>query len=60
MSSLREKIPIEVKGFFKQQRTESTIQSNDIEYVSNLDTPFFLFLFLFLLLILFSLGFSFI
>ncbi|KAL3648540.1 hypothetical protein CASFOL_007964 [Castilleja foliolosa] len=31
MSAFREKIPIEVEGFFKQQRAGSTIQSNDIE-----------------------------
>nr|YP_010725605.1 hypothetical chloroplast RF21 [Ellisiophyllum pinnatum]WDY12506.1 hypothetical chloroplast RF21 [Ellisiophyllum pinnatum] len=36
MSAFREKIPIEVEGFFKQQRAESTIQSNDIEHVSHL------------------------
>nr|YP_010235899.1 Ycf2 [Scutellaria tuberifera]YP_010235918.1 Ycf2 [Scutellaria tuberifera]QTD82672.1 Ycf2 [Scutellaria tuberifera]QTD82692.1 Ycf2 [Scutellaria tuberifera] len=38
MSAFREKIPIEVEGFFKQhfkqQRAGSTIQSNDIEHVS--------------------------
>jgi len=28
------KIPIKVEGFFKQQGVGSTIQSNDIEYVS--------------------------
>ncbi|XP_042043463.1 LOW QUALITY PROTEIN: protein Ycf2-like, partial [Salvia splendens] len=36
MSAFREKIPIEVEGFFKQQRAGSTIQSNDIERVSHL------------------------
>nr|DAD24170.1 TPA_asm: hypothetical protein HUJ06_025633 [Nelumbo nucifera] len=36
MSSFREKRPIEVEGFFKQQGVESTIQSNDIEHVSHL------------------------
>nr|ATL62496.1 Ycf2 [Coptosapelta flavescens] len=36
MSSFREKIPIEVEGFFKQQGAGSTIQSNDIEHVSHL------------------------
>ncbi|KAL8472649.1 hypothetical protein ACS0TY_029745 [Phlomoides rotata] len=36
MSAFREKIPIEVEGFFKQQRVGSTIQSNDIEHVSHL------------------------
>nr|YP_010607370.1 hypothetical protein RF2 [Buddleja brachystachya]YP_010607389.1 hypothetical protein RF2 [Buddleja brachystachya]YP_010607457.1 hypothetical protein RF2 [Buddleja delavayi]YP_010607476.1 hypothetical protein RF2 [Buddleja delavayi]YP_010607544.1 hypothetical protein RF2 [Buddleja microstachya]YP_010607563.1 hypothetical protein RF2 [Buddleja microstachya]YP_010607718.1 hypothetical protein RF2 [Buddleja caryopteridifolia]YP_010607737.1 hypothetical protein RF2 [Buddleja caryopteridifolia] len=36
MSAFREKIPIEVEGFFKQQRAGSTIQSNDIEHVSHL------------------------
>nr|NP_054393.1 Ycf2 [Epifagus virginiana]NP_054397.1 Ycf2 [Epifagus virginiana]P30072.1 RecName: Full=Protein Ycf2 [Epifagus virginiana]AAA65867.1 unknown [Epifagus virginiana]AAA65873.1 unknown [Epifagus virginiana] len=36
MSAFREKIPIEVvKGFFKQQKVGSTIQSNDIEHVSH-------------------------
>nr|YP_010575694.1 Ycf2 protein [Xylanche himalaica]YP_010575702.1 Ycf2 protein [Xylanche himalaica]UZN42927.1 Ycf2 protein [Xylanche himalaica]UZN42935.1 Ycf2 protein [Xylanche himalaica] len=35
MSAFREKIPIEVEGFFKQQRAGSTIQ-NDIEHVSHL------------------------
>nr|YP_010154543.1 hypothetical chloroplast RF2 [Scutellaria meehanioides]YP_010154562.1 hypothetical chloroplast RF2 [Scutellaria meehanioides]QQX27779.1 hypothetical chloroplast RF2 [Scutellaria meehanioides]QQX27798.1 hypothetical chloroplast RF2 [Scutellaria meehanioides] len=39
MSAFREKIPIEVEGFFKQhfkqQRAGSTIQSNDIEHVSH-------------------------
>nr|YP_010636154.1 Ycf2 [Boeica multinervia]YP_010636172.1 Ycf2 [Boeica multinervia]WBQ48623.1 Ycf2 [Boeica multinervia]WBQ48641.1 Ycf2 [Boeica multinervia] len=34
MSAFREKIPIEVEGFFKQQRAGSTIQSN--EHVSHL------------------------
>ncbi|KAL3651981.1 Protein Ycf2 [Castilleja foliolosa] len=36
MSAFREKIPIEMEGFFKQQRAGSTIQSNDIEHVSHL------------------------
>uniref|UniRef100_A0A3Q7EVI1 Ycf2 N-terminal domain-containing protein n=1 Tax=Solanum lycopersicum TaxID=4081 RepID=A0A3Q7EVI1_SOLLC len=36
MSSFHEKIPIEVEGFFKQQGTGSTIQSNDIKHVSHL------------------------
>nr|WOC90959.1 hypothetical chloroplast RF21 [Utricularia arenaria]WOC90978.1 hypothetical chloroplast RF21 [Utricularia arenaria] len=36
MSAFREKIPIEVEGFFKHQRAGSTIQSNDIEHVSHL------------------------
>nr|YP_010121606.1 Ycf2 [Pinguicula alpina]YP_010121622.1 Ycf2 [Pinguicula alpina]QRE78582.1 Ycf2 [Pinguicula alpina]QRE78583.1 Ycf2 [Pinguicula alpina] len=36
MSAFREKIPIEVEGFFKQQRAGSTIKSNDIEHVSPL------------------------
>nr|QCT81923.1 Ycf2 [Protea caffra subsp. kilimandscharica]QCT81945.1 Ycf2 [Protea caffra subsp. kilimandscharica] len=36
MSVFREKRPIEVEGFFKQQGAESTIQSNDIEHVSRL------------------------
>ncbi|CBI17771.3 unnamed protein product, partial [Vitis vinifera] len=36
MSAFREKIPIEVEGFFKQQGVGSTIQSNDIEHVSHL------------------------
>nr|YP_011034296.1 hypothetical chloroplast RF21 [Uncaria lancifolia]YP_011034313.1 hypothetical chloroplast RF21 [Uncaria lancifolia]WRI57718.1 hypothetical chloroplast RF21 [Uncaria lancifolia]WRI57736.1 hypothetical chloroplast RF21 [Uncaria lancifolia] len=36
MSAFREKIPIEVEGFFKQQGAGSTIQSNDIEHVSHL------------------------
>nr|YP_009914947.1 Ycf2 [Chuquiraga oppositifolia]YP_009914966.1 Ycf2 [Chuquiraga oppositifolia]QLF67656.1 Ycf2 [Chuquiraga oppositifolia]QLF67674.1 Ycf2 [Chuquiraga oppositifolia] len=36
MSAFREKIPIEVEGFFKQQGAGSTIQSNDIEHVSYL------------------------
>nr|UEV85713.1 hypothetical protein RF2 [Eschscholzia californica]UEV85732.1 hypothetical chloroplast RF2 [Eschscholzia californica] len=36
MSAFREKRPIEVEGFFKQQGAESTIQSNDIEHVSHL------------------------
>ncbi|KAG5626517.1 hypothetical protein H5410_011735 [Solanum commersonii] len=33
MSAFREKIPIEVEGFFKQQGAGSTIQSNDIEHL---------------------------
>ncbi|MCQ7012946.1 DUF825 domain-containing protein, partial [Clostridioides difficile] len=36
MSAFREKIPIEVEGFFKQKGAGSTIQSNDIEHVSHL------------------------
>nr|YP_009557586.1 hypothetical protein RF2 [Macarthuria keigheryi]QBC72345.1 hypothetical protein RF2 [Macarthuria keigheryi] len=36
MSAFREKIPIDVEGFFKQQGAGSTIQSNDIEHVSHL------------------------
>ncbi|KAJ7941287.1 Protein Ycf2, partial [Quillaja saponaria] len=36
MFAFREKIPIEVEGFFKQQGAGSTIQSNDIEHVSHL------------------------
>nr|UTU96553.1 Ycf2 protein [Gelsemium sempervirens]UTU96554.1 Ycf2 protein [Gelsemium sempervirens] len=36
MSAFREKIPIEVEGFFKQRGAESTTQSNDIEHVSHL------------------------
>nr|YP_009899735.1 Ycf2 [Notoceras bicorne]YP_009899755.1 Ycf2 [Notoceras bicorne]QKK46630.1 Ycf2 [Notoceras bicorne]QKK46650.1 Ycf2 [Notoceras bicorne] len=36
MFAFREKIPIEVEGFFKQQGAGSTIQSNDIEPVSHL------------------------
>nr|BDY09862.1 Ycf2 protein [Lysimachia vulgaris]BDY09881.1 Ycf2 protein [Lysimachia vulgaris]BDY10713.1 Ycf2 protein [Lysimachia davurica]BDY10732.1 Ycf2 protein [Lysimachia davurica] len=36
MSAFREKIPMEVEGFFKQQGAGSTIQSNDIEHVSHL------------------------
>nr|YP_009578010.1 hypothetical chloroplast RF2 [Bunchosia argentea]YP_009578024.1 hypothetical chloroplast RF2 [Bunchosia argentea]QBK32627.1 hypothetical chloroplast RF2 [Bunchosia argentea]QBK32641.1 hypothetical chloroplast RF2 [Bunchosia argentea] len=36
MFAFREKIPIEVEGFFKQQGAGSTIQSNDIERVSHL------------------------
>nr|QBC71247.1 hypothetical protein RF2 [Alluaudia procera]QBC71248.1 hypothetical protein RF2 [Alluaudia procera] len=36
MSAFREKIPIEVEGFVKQQGAGSTIQSNDIEHVSHL------------------------
>nr|QXV93841.1 Ycf2 [Epimedium diphyllum]QXV93858.1 Ycf2 [Epimedium diphyllum]QXV95083.1 Ycf2 [Epimedium trifoliolatobinatum]QXV95100.1 Ycf2 [Epimedium trifoliolatobinatum] len=36
MSSFREKRPIEVEGFFKQQGAGSTIQSNDIEHLSHL------------------------
>ena len=34
--AFREKIPIEVDGFFKQQVAMSTIQSNDIEHDSYL------------------------
>ena len=34
--AFRDKIPIEVEGFFKQQVARSTIQSNDIEHVSYL------------------------
>ncbi|KAA0063017.1 putative chloroplast RF21 [Cucumis melo var. makuwa] len=36
MFAFREKIPIEVEGFLKQQGAGSTIQSNDIEHVSHL------------------------
>ena len=36
MFAFREKIPIEVEGFCKQQGAGSTIQSNDIEHVSHL------------------------
>ncbi|CAH1417232.1 unnamed protein product [Lactuca virosa] len=36
MSAFREKIPIEVEGFFKKQGAGSTIKSNDIEHVSHL------------------------
>nr|YP_010887697.1 Ycf2 protein [Hypodaphnis zenkeri]YP_010887714.1 Ycf2 protein [Hypodaphnis zenkeri]WJJ67268.1 Ycf2 protein [Hypodaphnis zenkeri]WJJ67286.1 Ycf2 protein [Hypodaphnis zenkeri] len=36
MSAFREKRPIEVEGFFKQQGAEATIQSNEIEHVSHL------------------------
>nr|UBX38617.1 hypothetical protein RF2 [Bupleurum fruticosum]UBX38634.1 hypothetical protein RF2 [Bupleurum fruticosum] len=36
MFAFREKRPIEVEGFFKQQGAGSTIQSNDIEHVSHL------------------------
>nr|YP_010288204.1 Ycf2 [Rubia podantha]YP_010288222.1 Ycf2 [Rubia podantha]YP_010958030.1 Ycf2 [Rubia alata]YP_010958048.1 Ycf2 [Rubia alata]YP_010958114.1 Ycf2 [Rubia ovatifolia]YP_010958132.1 Ycf2 [Rubia ovatifolia]UXE31836.1 Ycf2 [Rubia cordifolia]UKU08805.1 Ycf2 [Rubia podantha]UKU08825.1 Ycf2 [Rubia podantha]UXE31852.1 Ycf2 [Rubia cordifolia]WMZ97967.1 Ycf2 [Rubia alata] len=36
MSAFREKIPMEVEGFFKQQGAGSTIQSNDIEHLSRL------------------------
>ncbi|KAL7186693.1 hypothetical protein ACSBR2_028422 [Camellia fascicularis] len=36
MSAFREKIPIELEGFFKQQEARSTIQSNDIDHVSHL------------------------
>ncbi|MBA0650124.1 hypothetical protein Goklo_017596 [Gossypium klotzschianum] len=36
MFAFREKIPIEVEGFFKQQGAGSTIQSNGIEHVSHL------------------------
>ncbi|KAL4183847.1 hypothetical protein AMTRI_Chr11g157120 [Amborella trichopoda] len=32
MSSFRERRPLEVEGFFKQQGAEATIQSNDIEH----------------------------
>nr|YP_010615246.1 Ycf2 [Illigera cordata]YP_010615265.1 Ycf2 [Illigera cordata]WAS37720.1 Ycf2 [Illigera cordata]WAS37739.1 Ycf2 [Illigera cordata] len=35
MSTFREKRPMEVRGFFKQQVAEATIQSNDIEHVSH-------------------------
>ncbi|KAK4362337.1 hypothetical protein RND71_017578 [Anisodus tanguticus] len=35
MFAFREKIPIEVEGFFKQQEVESTIQSNNIEHQFN-------------------------
>ncbi|KAL8249509.1 hypothetical protein R6Q59_006377 [Mikania micrantha] len=38
MSAFREKRPIEVEGFFKQQGAGSTIQSNDIEHVSHLSS----------------------
>jgi hypothetical protein len=38
MFAFREKIPIEVEGFCKQQGAGSTIQSNDIEHVSNILT----------------------
>nr|QXE39984.1 Ycf2 [Nanhaia speciosa] len=34
--AFREKIPMEVEGFFKQQGAGSTIQSNEIEHVSHL------------------------
>nr|YP_010464908.1 hypothetical protein RF2 [Amaranthus blitoides]YP_010464926.1 hypothetical protein RF2 [Amaranthus blitoides]UUL95305.1 hypothetical protein RF2 [Amaranthus blitoides]UUL95306.1 hypothetical protein RF2 [Amaranthus blitoides] len=36
MSAFREKIPIEVESFFKEQGAGSTSQSNDIEHVSHL------------------------
>uniref|UniRef100_A0A7N0TLL9 Ycf2 N-terminal domain-containing protein n=1 Tax=Kalanchoe fedtschenkoi TaxID=63787 RepID=A0A7N0TLL9_KALFE len=36
MSAFREKNPIEVEGFFKEQGAGSTIQSHDIEHVSHL------------------------
>ncbi|KAL7601780.1 hypothetical protein Lser_V15G21839 [Lactuca serriola] len=36
MSTFREKIPIEVEGFFKHQGDGSTIKSNDIEHVSHI------------------------
>nr|YP_010320896.1 hypothetical protein RF2 [Parnassia longipetala]YP_010320917.1 hypothetical protein RF2 [Parnassia longipetala]UJP70726.1 hypothetical protein RF2 [Parnassia longipetala]UJP70747.1 hypothetical protein RF2 [Parnassia longipetala] len=36
MFAFREKRPIEVEGFFKQQGAGSTIQSNDIEHLSHL------------------------
>nr|UEN67600.1 hypothetical protein RF2 [Sophora davidii]UEN67619.1 hypothetical protein RF2 [Sophora davidii] len=36
MFAFREKIPIEVEVFFKEQGAGSTIQSNDIEHVSHL------------------------
>nr|YP_009769718.1 hypothetical chloroplast RF21 [Mirbelia oxylobioides]YP_009769735.1 hypothetical chloroplast RF21 [Mirbelia oxylobioides]QIT00420.1 hypothetical chloroplast RF21 [Mirbelia oxylobioides]QIT00437.1 hypothetical chloroplast RF21 [Mirbelia oxylobioides] len=36
MFAFREKIPIEVEGFVKQQEAGSTIQSNDIEHISHL------------------------
>nr|YP_010994058.1 hypothetical protein Ycf2 [Vuralia turcica]YP_010994075.1 hypothetical protein Ycf2 [Vuralia turcica]WOZ11503.1 hypothetical protein Ycf2 [Vuralia turcica]WOZ11520.1 hypothetical protein Ycf2 [Vuralia turcica] len=36
MFAFREKIPIEVEVFFKQQGAGSTIQSNEIEHVSHL------------------------
>nr|VVW84886.1 unnamed protein product [Nymphaea colorata] len=36
MSAFREKRPIEVEGFLKQQGAEATIPSNDIEHVSHL------------------------
>nr|YP_009765208.1 hypothetical protein RF2 [Brownea grandiceps]YP_009765225.1 hypothetical protein RF2 [Brownea grandiceps]QIS95485.1 hypothetical protein RF2 [Brownea grandiceps]QIS95502.1 hypothetical protein RF2 [Brownea grandiceps] len=36
MFAFREKIPVEVEGFFKQQGAGSTIQSNDIEHLSHL------------------------
>nr|YP_009309134.1 hypothetical chloroplast RF21 [Primula veris]AOS86798.1 hypothetical chloroplast RF21 [Primula veris] len=35
MSAFREKIPMEVESFFKQQGAGLTIQSNDIEHVSH-------------------------
>ncbi|XLS75774.1 hypothetical protein HN51_032639, partial [Arachis hypogaea] len=36
MFAFREKIPIEMEVFFKQQGVGSTAQSNDIEHVSHL------------------------
>nr|YP_009570739.1 hypothetical protein RF2 [Frankenia pulverulenta]YP_009570756.1 hypothetical protein RF2 [Frankenia pulverulenta]QBC67674.1 hypothetical protein RF2 [Frankenia pulverulenta]QBC67675.1 hypothetical protein RF2 [Frankenia pulverulenta] len=36
MSAFREKRPIEVEGFFKQQGAGSKIQSNDFEHVSHI------------------------
>ncbi|CAN6455178.1 unnamed protein product [Victoria cruziana] len=36
MSAFREKRPIEVEGFLKQQGAEATIPSNDMEHVSHL------------------------
>ncbi|CAN6458731.1 unnamed protein product [Victoria cruziana] len=36
MSAFREKRPIEVEGFLKQQGAEATIPSNDIAHVSHL------------------------
>ncbi|BFG14581.1 hypothetical protein CerSpe_008550 [Prunus speciosa] len=36
MFAFREKIQVEVEGFFKQQGAGSTIQSNEIEHVSHL------------------------
>ena len=40
MSAFHEKRPIEGEGFFKQQGAKTTIQSNDIENVSNLRIEF--------------------